>query len=450
MLKFLIGLPVLGIVVFIHELGHFIAAKLCGVEVESFSIGWGPVLFRKKIGATEYRLSGIPIGGYCGMKGEQAFKEAYQQKLAAVPQEEGGLFSVHPFKRILIAFAGPFANLLLAAAALAVVSALGHTYYTTDNRIVPVYCFEQTDTSPARDAGLQVGDRILQISGEHTPTFSDIQRIVSLHPDEELTLLVERGSEQLSIPIRPLLNKKTGAGQIGIYRYVPLEIAAVRKDSAADIGGIQTGDHITGIDGTPLDNQMALMYFLRDYTQKTALVQLIRNGEAIELPVHIIRTENGGVDLGLSWNYLTVTEEGTGVVRSLQKGLSGTGELLGVTLKSLSLLFKGLSMTDAVAGPVRISSMIGSFATDGFSENVKAGIVNIAEIVAVICVSLFLMNLLPIPVLDGGLIFTACIECILRRQIPPRVLYYTQFIGIAFIATLFVFALWVDILYIIK
>ena len=122
---------------------------------------------------------------------------------------------------------------------------------------------------------------------------------MSLHPDEELTLLVERGSEQLSIPIRPLLNKKTGAGQIGIYRYVPLEIAAVRKDSAADIGGIQTGDRITGIDGTPLDNQMELIYFLRDYTQKTALVQLIRNGEAIELPVHIIRTENGGVDLGL-------------------------------------------------------------------------------------------------------------------------------------------------------
>lgn len=450
MLKFLIGLPVLGIVVFIHELGHFITAKLCGVAVESFSIGWGPVLFRKKIGATEYRISGIPLGGYCGMKGEQAFREAYQQKLAAVPQEDGSLFSVHPFKRILIAFAGPFANLLLAAAALAMVSALGHTYYTTDNRIVPVYCLEQTDTSPARDAGLQVQDRIVQINGERTATFSDIQRIVSLHPEENLTLLVERGNEQVSVPIRPLLNKKTGAGQIGIYRYVPLEVAAVRKDSAADIAGIRADDRITGIDGIACDNQMALIYFLRDYTQKTALVQLIRNEAVIELPVHIIRMEDGGVDLGLTWKYLIVTEEGTGFVCSLKKGLTGTGELLGITLKSLGLLFKGLSMTEAVAGPVRISSMIGSFAADGFSENAKAGIVNVAEIVAVICVSLFLMNLLPVPILDGGLIFTACIEWIMRRQISPRILYYTQFIGIAFIAVLFVFALWADILYIMK
>ena len=107
-------------------------------------------------------------------------------------------------------------------------------------------------------------------------------------------------------------------------------------------------------------------------------------------------------------------------------------------------------MTDAVAGPVRISSLIGGLAADGFSANIKAGVVNVAEIVAVICVSLFLMNLLPIPVLAGGLIFTAFLECIVRRQIPPRILYYTQFIGIAFIAVLFFFALWADILYLMK
>ena len=96
MIRFLIGLLVLGIVVVIHEFGHFIAAKLCGVTVESFSVGWGPVLLRKKKGTTEYRLSAIPLGGYCGMKGEQAFKEAFDKKLQAVPKEEGSLFSLLP------------------------------------------------------------------------------------------------------------------------------------------------------------------------------------------------------------------------------------------------------------------------------------------------------------------------------------------------------------------
>ena len=450
MVKFLIGLPVLGIVVFIHELGHFIAAKLCGVSVESFSIGWGPVLLHKKFGTTDYRLSAIPIGGYCGMKGEHAFREAYEKKLSSVPKEEGSLFAAHPFKRILIAFAGPFANLLLAAAALAMISGLGRTYYTTDNRVVPVYRLEPSDESPARTAGLQIGDRILQINGEKTANFADIQQIIALHPEESLTMMIERGGEQLSTTIRPTLNKKTGAGQVGIYRYVPLEIASVRKDSAADLAGIKAGDRLTGIDGTALDNQMALIYFFRDYTQKTALFELIRDGERIELPVNLVRTENGSVDLGLNWAYITVVEKGTGFIASLRQGIVQTGELTSVTLKSLGLLFKGVSMTDAVAGPVRISSMIGSLAADGFSENTRAGFVNIAEIVAVICVSLFLMNLLPIPILDGGLIFTAFIECIVRRQIPPRVLYYLQFVGFAFIAVLFFFALWADILYIMK
>ena len=110
MVKILIGLIILSIMVFIHELGHFIAAKLCGVVVESFSIGWGPVLFKKKKGDTEYRISAIPMGGYCGMKGEKAFQQAIEENLPAIPKKEGELYGVHPFKRIIIAFAGPFAN----------------------------------------------------------------------------------------------------------------------------------------------------------------------------------------------------------------------------------------------------------------------------------------------------------------------------------------------------
>ncbi len=450
MLKFLIGLPVLGIVVLIHELGHFIAARLCGVAVETFSIGWGPVLLRKKIGATEYRLSAIPLGGYCGMKGELAFREAYEKKLSTIPQEPGSLFSVHPLKRILIAFAGPFANLVLAAFALAGVSMLGQSYYTSDNRIVPVYSLDPSDNAPARAADLRIGDRIVQVGREKTATFADIQHEIALHPDEELTLIIERGTEQLSKTIRPVLNKKTGAGQIGIYRYVPLEVASVRKDSAADIAGMKAGDRIIGADGTALDNQMSLVYFFQNYTQKSVLFELIRDGEHIELPVTLVHTEDGSIDLGIYWQYLVVTEPGAGFIAGLQKGIIRTVDLLGITLKSLTLLFKGLNMTDAVAGPVRISSLIGGLAADGFSANITAGVVNVAEIVAVICVSLFLMNLLPIPVLDGGLIFTAFLECIIRRQIPPRILYYTQFIGIAFIAVLFFFALWADILYLMK
>ena len=123
--KILIGLLGLTVVVVIHEFGHFLAAKLCGVTVESFSIGWGPVLFRKKFKQTEFRISAIPLGGYCGMKGEKAYQEALDNKLPEIPKEEGGLYTVHPLKRILIAFAGPFFNLIFACIATMIVLTIG-------------------------------------------------------------------------------------------------------------------------------------------------------------------------------------------------------------------------------------------------------------------------------------------------------------------------------------
>ncbi|MGP1594007.1 MAG: RIP metalloprotease RseP [Treponema sp.] len=447
MIKVVIGFLILGIVVFIHELGHFLAAKLCGVEVESFSIGWGPALFKKKYGSTEYRLSIIPLGGYCGMKGEYAFKEALEKKLSHIPYQEKSMFSVHPVKRIIIAFAGPFANLLLAAIALAVVSGFGTTYYTTDNRIVPVYCFEHDDESPARTAGLEIGDRILKIGTADTVTFADIQQAVALHPDEELPFLIERAGVQFSQKICTKLNKKTGAGQLGIFQYIPLEVHTVRKDSAADTAGIQAGDYILSFNGIPLEHYIALQYFFKDFNGKTIQATVRRDGTVLELPVHIVRTENGFVDLGIGWKTLKITEPGTGFLTAVKTGISRTGTLMQLTVKSLLLLFKGINVSDAVAGPVRISAMLGSVAQESMQAGASAVIVNVAEFIAVICVSLFLMNLLPIPVLDGGLILFAFLEWVYRRQIHPRVLYAVQFIGFGFIAILFVFAVWADFNY---
>ncbi len=444
------GLLVLGLVVCIHEFGHFLAAKLCGVEVQTFSVGWGPVLLRKKIGTTEYRLSAVPLGGYCGMKGEQAFKDALEKKLSAIPYEPHSMFSVHPFKRIVIAFAGPFANLLLAAAALMVVSSIDVSYHTTDNRVVPAYFFAPDDSSPAKAADLQIGDRILQINKEKVENFSDIQRIISLHPEEDMNLLIERDGSTLTKTVRPKLNTKTGAGQLGVYYYIPLNIDAVKPNSAADRAGIKKGDTVIGINGEAVDHLIALQYFFQDYKEKSAVFTILRDGAAVDIPVALIRTEHGGIDLGLTWKTLTVTQKGAGFAGSIRDGVIKTGGLIKTTVKSLTLLFRGVELTEAVAGPMRITFMIGTVAKESFRTGIKEGIANLSEFVAIICISLFLMNLLPIPVLDGGLILFAWIEWIARRQIHPRILYYVQFIGIGFIALLFSFAIWTDILFMIR
>ena len=123
------GILCLGLIVFVHELGHFIAARLCGVKVESFSIGMGPVLAHKTIGETDYRLSLLPFGGYCGMKGEQGFRDALEQNLPAIPKEEGSFYGVHPLKRAIIAFSGPAMNLVFAAISLSIIAMTGYTFY---------------------------------------------------------------------------------------------------------------------------------------------------------------------------------------------------------------------------------------------------------------------------------------------------------------------------------
>ena len=151
MIKILIGILMLGLVIIVHEFGHFVAARLFGVTVETFSVGWGPVLLRKKRGDTEYRLSLLPLGGYCGMKGEHAFSEAIEKNLDAIPREEGSFYGIHPVKRMLVAFAGPFFNLLFAAVALALVSAVGYSYNTYDNRIVPASAYDaNAEKKPGR------------------------------------------------------------------------------------------------------------------------------------------------------------------------------------------------------------------------------------------------------------------------------------------------------------
>ena len=446
MVKILIGLIILSIMVFIHELGHFIAAKLCGVVVESFSIGWGPVLFKKKKGDTEYRISAIPMGGYCGMKGEKAFQQAIEENLAAIPKKEGELYGVHPFKRIIIAFAGPFANYISAVLALAIVSAIGSSYYTSSNKIAPVYYYNEADDSPAREADLRMGDVILSINGEKTETFADIVRLIVPEAKEEVTLEIERDGQILTKKLRPKLDPTTGAGIIGFYSFIPLEIDGVKPSSSAELAGLKKGDLITEVNGIEVANTVDLNRALDGISEKTAELGILRDGNKITKTVNLIRTENG-IDLGLKIKNIKVEIPGTGFFKSIVNGFVLTHKSFVLTFKSLGLLFKGVDFRQAVSGPVRITHMLGDIAAQGFKAGFLIGLSDILNFVSIISISLFIMNLLPIPILDGGLILFAFIEFIFRRQIHPKVLYYVQFIGIAFIGIVFIFALWGDIGY---
>ncbi|QTQ13956.1 site-2 protease family protein [Treponema parvum] len=362
------GLFLLCFLVFFHELGHFFVARLFKVQVEAFSIGMGPVLFHKKIKNTDYRLSLLPLGGYCGMKGEKDFSQAVEQGLSKIEAPKDSLYGVCPLKRALIAFAGPFFNLFFAFIAFTIIAMMGTFYYAPSAKIILAdEIYPETD-SAARKAGILTGDIIKEIDGNKVNDFSDIVELVSVRPDEDIKIRVERDGELLDFTVRSDINRSEGTGKIGVA---------------------SSGDS--------------------------------EKREIKPLPFF----------------------------PAILKGLRSTTDLIIITVKSIFVLFKGVEITNAVSGPARITTMLGDTVKDGFSAGIRAGTVNTLQFLAMISVSLFILNLLPIPVLDGGLIFFSLVELVFRRQIPPKIQYYVQYVGLAIIAFIFIIGISGDIRYFI-
>ncbi|MCR4940696.1 MAG: RIP metalloprotease RseP [Treponemataceae bacterium] len=441
-MTFVYGILGLGLIILIHETGHLIAAKIAGVTVEAFSIGMGPVLLHKTIKGTDFRLSLIPLGGYCGMKGEKAFQDALNNNEDHISGDADSFYGVHPLKRAFIAFSGPFFNVLFAVVAFTVISMIGYDFYSADNRIVIATEVYDDLASPAKEAGLLTGDKIISIDGKDTPYFSDISQCVASSPDQTLRIEVERNGSLHTFYVTSSLDKSTGTGKIGIMNWIDPVIAQVDEGSPAFQAGLQEGDIITSIDGNEIDNLSTLQKVIKD-GKGTYNFQYRRGQELLSCIIKLEEGEDSGI-------YFRTEKHHTPTYSffpAIWQGIKETADLTGLTIKSIGLLFKGIDLTQAVSGPARITKMIGETAEAGFKAGFSTGLVSLLNFLSLISISLFIMNLLPIPILDGGLILFALIEFARRRQIKPKVLYYVQFIGIGIIILLFVIALFSDINY---
>ena len=366
-LTIFLGIICLGFLVFFHELGHFSAAHLCGVTVEAFSVGMGPVLLHHRHGATDYRISLIPLGGYCAMKGEHDYQDALEKELPEIQGAPDSFYGVHPLKRLLIAFSGPLFNIIFGFIAFFIVALMGYPYLSAGTTVSMADELYEGMSSPAHVAGMQTGDRIIAVDGVPVDDFDAIVEAVAVHADEDITITVKRDGIEKSFTFRTELDKETGAGRVGIV---------AQMDSVVE----------------------------RHY------------GPFPFFP-------------------------------AIAEGARQTVRFIALTFKSIAVLFKGVDVTKAVSGPARITTMLGSTVQEGFAAGTHIGIVSTLQFLALISISLFITNMLPVPVLDGGLILFAAIEWIARRKMPPKLLYYIQFVGIAIIAALFVLAIAGDLRY---
>jgi regulator of sigma E protease len=458
-MTWIIGIIGLGIMVFIHELGHFVAAKMNGVGVETFSLGWGPKLIGFTRGGTSYRISWFPIGGYCKMRGEltpglagggaDTVKEA-----EAKPQAEKGSYpAAAPWRRILIAAFGPLFNLIFAALIFMMIWWIGFTTYSSDNRVILATDYTQSSfeqTPPATLAGLKTGDRITAINGTAIDNFQGILEKVSGSPGKELTITVQRntdgGVQTLSLVMTPRLDKDSGAGQIGVYSWVDPVIDAVAKGSASAIAGLRAGDRIVSVDGRPVLNTIDLSQSLKDKPSKVS-VSYDRAGERQTATLVFVYDDKGTANLGLGFVSLAYRSPRLGPAGAAVKSLEETWNTVTLTIKGFGLLFQGINLRNAVAGPVRIVYYIGETARSGFEIGIGDGLIYTFRLIALLCVVLFLMNLLPIPATDGGQIIIFIVEVIRRKPLRPQLIWQLQLIGFTLLIGLLAFALFNDTLF---
>jgi regulator of sigma E protease len=448
-IKIALGLVGLGIVVFVHELGHFLAARLVGIDVEAFSIGWGRPLLKKKIRGVEYRLGMFPLGGYCKMRGENEFKEAWENRQKAVNPSPGTFFGAGPFRRILVSLAGPLFNLIFAVLVLSVIWGLGFEITTQSNRIVLASDIQPGESYPADTAGLKTGDRIIEVDGKKTPYSHNIQENIAINAEKELALSVDREGEILFLRIRPNLDKSTGAGRIGVYFWNDPVIGAVKPGGPAAAAGLQAGDRILRVNGEEIRYSAALPPLLESRPASLA-VEYEREGaegSAVLLPLY---AEDGTGDLGMRYEYISYRTPLLSLPGALAKGAAESWKTLTVSLRSLSLLFRGVDLTQAVSGPVRITYMVGEAAAEGFGQSLGTGLRSMADFLALISIALCIMNLLPLPVLDGGMIVLFLVEAVIRKPLHPRAISAFQTLGAVLIFGLMIFAVFGDILYLVR
>ncbi|MFW5694204.1 MAG: RIP metalloprotease RseP [Alkalispirochaeta sp.] len=446
MLNVLIGLLGLGLVIFVHEMGHLVAAKMNGVRVEAFSVGWGKKILSFHRGGTDYRISWLPIGGYCKMQGEHALLRAWQTKSSSIDVEEGDFYAAAPWRRIIILFAGPLVNFVFAIIVLAAIAIVGYTIQTFPNRIVRADEFGM-DAGPAVEAGFETGDRIVEINDEPIESFRDVQTEIGQAAQQELTVTIDRDGERRTVSVVPELNTQTGAGRIGVYPWVDPVVAEVTPSSAADIAGIQPGDRILSVAGTETPHSIAVEQALADAGSAPITMTVARNGDTRELTAVPDTDENGVSTLGIAYETMSVATPEYGIVSGTVEGVRQAFETLQLTIRGIGLLFAGVDLNQALMGPVRITYMVGEIATAGAEAGVGRGIFSFFNFLSLISITLFFMNLLPIPVLDGGQIVLSLTEMLRGKPMHPRVVYRYQMVGNVIILGLMFFALFNDILF---
>jgi regulator of sigma E protease len=424
---------VLGILVLLHEWGHFIAAKLCGVRVDVFSIGFGPRLWGVKRGDTDYRISALPLGGYVRMAGDNPVEErtgaAYE------------FLSRPRWQRCLIAIAGPAMNVLLTFVVF-----LG--IFWRVGIPTPEYARQPADVvavpHDASPAGVQPGDRIVQVNGANTPTWrSVLTQVENAKPGDQVAAVVARNGANKSLALT--MPQDSSSDDLFGYPAMQPVLDEVGAGTPADKAGMQSGDLITSIDGMPVVTWPQLVDRVHSSDGHEIHFVVQRDGKEISLAVTPAKTMDPDGDMVWAVGVSSVSKdfyERESFVASLKNSATSTENAVKQIRNVLGGLASGKVSVRDLQGVIGIARASGQAA--------KRGPLDLVFLAAVISLNLGVLNLLPIPILDGGHVLMLAIEGIMRRDLSIAFKERFVQVGLVFLLGLFAFVMYSDIMRIVQ
>ncbi len=420
---------VLGFMILIHEFGHFAVAKLLGVRVEQFAIGFGKRLVGFRKGDTDYRINLLPLGGYVKMSGENPMDER-----TGDPAE---FMSHSRWHRFLIAIAGPSMNILLAIILLTTVYMVHYEYPVFRDQ--PAVIAGVKHDSPAAQAGLRLGDRIVKIDGIENPTWEQLQPRVMLSPNQPLTITIQRGDQIFQKTIVPQAVTSSEVGSAGWFPEEPVIVDQIEPDTPAVAAGMKEGDRIIALDGQPLLSIEAMIDQLQQSKEKPVDLTVVRGTQTLSFRMSPVfsKTEDPKEKryrLGfVNKSEMKVTTLPFDEALSLSLEQNKKYSLLILELAK-KIVQRKVSLR-AVSGPIGIAQDAGWAAR-------QKGWTPLLELTAGISLNLGIFNLLPIPILDGGVILFLLIEGVMRRDVSLRIkerVYQAAFVFLVLFAVMVIY-----------
>ena len=424
LLNILVAIIIFSVIVVFHELGHFLLAKKNGIEVTEFSLGMGPRLLSTVKGNTRYSLKLFPIGGSCMMVGEDGEEDG-----------PGSFGHASVWGRISVVAAGPIFNFILAFVfALVITSVMGYD---------PPKVLSVEENSPAEEAGLQVGDIITSFQGKHISIGRDISLYESLYgmQQDQIKMTVKRDGKKIDLNFKAASEKKYMLG----FSYVPdgePEITEVFVDGAMMKAGVLAGDVITAVDGTKVSTGEELQTYLGEHPlgENAVTITFSRDGKEKEFTVQpTVRTQ---VSTGFVYN---LYREKTNFFGVLKYSAVEVRYWISSTIDSLGLLIKGTFRVNDLSGPVGIVDAIGSSVEEAKSEGTVVMWMQMFYWAILLSANLGVMNLLPLPALDGGRLVFLLIEAVTKKKVNPNIEGMIHFAGFVLLMALMVFVFMNDI-----